>query len=161
MKERVFLSGLVTGALCLVIGFAAGALLLRPDAEETKATSDVKETKAVQPQTTANNNRPVAPAHKSSELTHRDIIYSARYAVTQCLKSPRSASFPIWSDGSYSVTKLENNAYMVSGIVMAKNSFGVELQNNWNAKVQFSGPNLESVRATYIKVGNEVLLNDP
>lgn len=49
MKESVLLSGIVSGVLCLVIGFGAGALLTGPNKPETKVIAAV-ETKTEQKQ---------------------------------------------------------------------------------------------------------------
>jgi len=112
--------------------------------------------KPIETTTETPHQKPIAKA--TDNLSDKSIVYSARYAIRQCLSS---ASFPVWPDDSYGLTTLENNTYLVSGKVTAKNAFGVKLQKTWIIKLKFSGSNLETVRATYIKIGNEVLLDVP
>ncbi|MBW8035692.1 MAG: hypothetical protein FVQ79_08705 [Planctomycetes bacterium] len=94
-------------------------------------------------------------------LPHEAIIYAGRNAVRHCLKPAGSVKFPAWPDDSYGIVYLEDETYLVTGEVTAKNAFGVDVLDTWSAQITFSGRDLETVRAIHIKVGDEVLIDAP
>lgn len=132
-----------------------------PDQYTSKIKSDNAMAKAEVQAKAKAHAKATAETQATNKLSHKNIVYSARYAVRHYLLSPSYDSFPVWPDNSYGVTTLENNTYLVSGKVTAKNAFGVKLQNTWITKLKFSGSNLETVRATYVKIGDKVLLDVP
>lgn len=115
-----------------------------------------------EPESPSADERPRDPAKRlPAGLSDRDIIYSARHAVKRFLKVPSSAEFPPWPDGSYGVIDLENNTYVVTGQVTAKNAFGVDLQSDWQARIKFSGPRLETVNVSEVKLDEKIVYNAP
>jgi len=144
------------------------AWIIKPDRDEQNRITGLK-SNTILPAETTTTIKPIestteTPRQKLttkaiSNLSDKNIIYCARYAITQFLKSPGSASFPVWPDNSYGIKAIENNTYLASGKVTSQNAFGVKLQNFWIIKLEFTGINLETVRATYVKIGDDVLLD--
>ena len=60
----------------------------------------------------------------------------ARYFVTQYLKSPATADFPLMD---FQSRPLGNNRYQVTSYVDAENAFGAKIRSNWAATMRYKG----------------------
>ena len=95
------------------------------------------------------------------ELSEKDIVYSARYAVKRFLRSPGSAVFPIIPDDTYRVISIGSDTYVASGEVTAKNAFGVAVRESWQVRLRFTGRDLETVNVGEVTLGGEIIYNAP
>ena len=103
--------------------------------------------------------RRVIPA--MADLSEKDVIYSARYAVKRFLRSPGSAVFPIFPDDTYRVISIGSDTYVASGEVTAKNAFGVAVRESWQVRLRFTGRDLETVNVGEVTLGGEIIYNAP
>lgn len=69
------------------------------------------------------------------DLKTKALVYSHN-CVEQQLKSPSSAEFPF---GEGSVTKVDNDTFIVTSYVDSQNSFGAMIRTNYSCQVTLTG----------------------
>ena len=95
------------------------------------------------------------PEYEDSRISSSEMAYYysiAQIIIEDCLKSPKSADFPMSSEISY---QKKDNLVAIKGYVDAENSFGAEIRSNY--VVQFYVIDLEnfSYEVTYIEIDGE------
>jgi len=93
-------------------------------------------------------------SERDAEPDRTDLIYYGRHAVRRALKAPDSAEFPVVGSGDYTLTELPSGRYNVTGVVKAKNSFGVMLEQAWEVEYRRVG---DQIKPLYIALGGDVI----
>lgn len=155
VKRRKKMGLLVSNIAGLVGGFIAFAVFIaivapKPAPEETQARGDasVESHKALIDQAKKEQESAAAVAAEAKAKKEREeaaaanqdrsvmaAIICSNY-VEASLKSPKSADFP-WDKAAGGSSKLGNQTYFVRSYVDAQNSFGAELRNWYECKIQY------------------------
>lgn len=80
----------------------------------------------------------------------------AEEVIKDYLVSPSSADFPFYTNYSITHTGLR---YKVEGYVDSDNAFGASLRNDFIVILEFVDGEMESYRAIYVQLGDEVYLD--
>lgn len=148
---------LILGAVVVIGTFSiVKSRMASEDRQKKRIEISVPKHKKIEPKSID----PKPTEMKSTEPKPMDAtgaIYVARTAVKRFLKAPSTAKFPTADDSSYSVRQ-RGIAWIVDGIVEAKNPLGVPLVSRWRVMIA-ADTESEKTAAVYVKIGNDILLN--
>lgn len=141
VRRRKKMGLLVANIAGVIVGFVAFAIFIavvapEPTPEEKLARAEAqRESDAQAAAEKARKELEGAAAEKTKDRSVMAAIICSNF-VEASLKSPKSADFP-WDKAAGGTRNLGNQTYAIRSYVDAQNSYGAELRNWYDCKVQY------------------------